>query len=106
MAYLMYLPIYLPPVWDHFDAIHQVDSIKPGVTTKEEVIHKFGQPDAQDTSGMSILYTGYHSDGLFVGPGGGDFRHHRKWTVVVCFDENDVVTIVSTIGVYYYLWQR
>ncbi len=37
--------IYVPPVWDIGDAIHEVDQIKERTTTKEEVLNLFGEPD-------------------------------------------------------------
>lgn len=93
--------IYVPPVWDAFDSVHRVDSIKPGVTTKEEVLQKFGQPDSKTPYYDPVDYTyyGYKSDGvawvfLF---GDRDLPlNQKRWRVNVHFDQNDVVSSIST----------
>jgi outer membrane protein assembly factor BamE (lipoprotein component of BamABCDE complex) len=92
---------WIPPVWDHYDAINQADTIKPGVTTREEVIQKFGQPAAKDPCNNSIqyTYTGNRSEGfvyLPIAPPGFGLLQEKRWRVVICFDEKDVVTSVST----------
>jgi hypothetical protein len=138
-------PPYIPPVWDRFDAINKLDSIKPGISTKDEVVKRLGSPDAQDRSGKFFQYTGWTDITLIFVPLNkeslsyamcGDFdplcqsvplpndvenflnsredmifydaTHDRqlklgsshpggqRWMVSIRFDENDVVTRVST----------
>lgn len=97
---LVALTACIPPVWDSFDVINRVDSVEPGVTTREEVIQKFGKPDSEQPSSRSIDYRGHMSGGILVlvSPGGGYIGplYPKRWKVVIYFDANDVVSDVST----------
>jgi hypothetical protein len=89
----------IPPVWDSFDVIYRVDSIKPGVTTKDEVIQKFGKPDAQELCDGSVqyTYTGTKSMGFLLIYPAGSMIKEKRWKVFICFDENNVVSSVSKV---------
>jgi hypothetical protein len=93
---------YLPPVLTSDDNIDSVDAIKPGVTTKEEVVQKFGKPFAKNPDESSIIYFGVKNKGAIWIPmhcGGGECGlviDPDSWSVVIQFDANDVVTNVST----------
>jgi hypothetical protein len=101
---------YIPPVWNINAPINSVDSIKPGVTTKEDILKKLGKPHWQDRSGRSFEYLGVKSNGIFfiavVIPGctspsehcvvgAGDELDRRPWSIDIEFDKNDVVSSVS-----------
>jgi hypothetical protein len=93
---------YIPAVWDYNDMINRLDSIKIGVTTKDEVIEKYGPPYSQDPSNRQMLYEGHMSQGIFVivtsvgGPGAiGEIKPIR-WIVDIRYDEDNVVTSIST----------
>jgi hypothetical protein len=95
--------IYIPPVWDVNDKIYRIDSIKPGVTTKSDVIDKFGLPNKQAPWGNSVqyIYSGTKSSGIFLyitPPSGGSLEKKEGWKIVIRFDKNDVVSSVSTIS--------
>jgi hypothetical protein len=115
---------YVVPVWDRFDEISRVDSIKPGITTREEVLRRFGKPDAQDPSGKFIQCTGWTDTTVLFIPlttdtgilSGGEAAilydvtrgktikspvhplhpGGQRWLVGIRFDEHDVVSRVST----------
>ena len=93
--------IYVPPVWDAGDAIYLLDFIEVGVTTKEEIVARLGDPDFvyEEDDGSRFTYDGYKSGGFFVIiyvppiPGEADPSH---WQVHIDFDEDDVVRAVRT----------
>jgi hypothetical protein len=94
---------YLPPVWQLNDAIDRVDTIKPGVTTREEVLARFGKPDWQTSAGDRIEYWGTKSKGVFMMLPPRDPAEKpccmigkKNWVVTIQFDEHDIVTNVST----------
>jgi hypothetical protein len=99
--------IYVPPIWDINDKIYRLDSIKPGVTTKQEVIEKFGPPEKTLPWKTSIqfIYTGTMSHGFFTfiypDPGLGRFTgqvNKKAWKLIIRFDDNDVVYRVLTVS--------
>ena len=93
--------VYVPPVWEGAHAIDQLEFIEPGVTTKDEVVAKFGQPAKtyEGTLWTYFVYKGYKSGGfivfVYVPPVPGE-ADPSEWTVAIAFDENDVVTEVWT----------
>ena len=97
---------YVPPVWDKYDVINRIDSIQPRVTTKKEVLQRFGKPDSQNPEGTFFQYTGWTDSGILFIPvdspvalsmAYGQSRNQRTpWLVNIRFDENDIVTIVET----------
>ena len=89
--------IYVPPVWDAGDEIYRLDFIEPGVTTKDQVLGRLGEPDTRsEAPGVSsFIYQGKTVDQVFivgVTPVGGV---ETDWWVMIEFDENDVVSQVS-----------
>ena len=116
-------PPYIPPVWDRYDAINKLDTIEPGITTKEEVLKRVGRPDEKKSSGKLFEYSGWtdvtlifiplNTDVRVLSGGEGAIRYDatnrrvlkppfnpahpggHPWTVIVRFDENDVVISVS-----------
>ncbi len=102
---LLALPgcIYVPPVWDIGDTINDVDWIKPGVTTKAQVVERLGEPDS--SGGEAINYTGKSSHGFFAvglcGRGGGcvgagGLIEEKLWWVDIKFDKAGVVRSIDT----------
>lgn len=95
--------VYVPPVWDASDPIYSIDSIKPGVTTKDELLQKFGEPQWKDPyySPVKYIYSGHKSHGamLYIIPFIDEIRLQQVgqegWKVVIHFDENDVVDSIS-----------
>jgi hypothetical protein len=96
--------LYVPPVWDIGDAIYSADSIKEGITTKQEVLKVLGEPHAQwKENGNDVFsYEGETSNGfLFIGgPGPGccwvEFMDEEHWWIRIEFDENDIVETFLT----------
>ena len=92
--------IYVPPVWDIFDAIGFVQFIEEGVTTKPRVLALFGEPDRVDEENNVLHYSGRQSLGgiCFGAYGSGDcgLIKERSWWVTIEFDENDVVATVKS----------
>ena len=94
---------YVPPVWDYSDQVYRVDSIKIGVTTKEDILKKFGQPYSEDSEQRQIVYRGHISKGFLAifppGPyGASGFIgevNSRDWKVDIHYDETGVVTDIS-----------
>ena len=103
--------IYIPPVWDINDAINNIDWIKPGVTTKEQVVKRLGEPyiiywgegsDGDIVYGERIIYRGKSSDG-FIGWGmGGTGRagliEEEAWSIDIEFDAAGVVQKLTKSG--------
>ncbi len=101
---LLVLPgcIYVPPVWDIGDAINNVDWIKPGVTTKEQVVKRLGEPDG--IAGDLIFYQGNWSDGyIFWGSvccvAGAGLIEEESWSIDIEFDAAGVVRKLTKSGV-------
>ena len=92
--------IYVPPVWDVGDEIYHLDFIKPGMTTKDQVLAELGEPDGsyELPTGTRFVYTGHKSGGFIAGMyyGGGEIAP-SDWTVTIAFDENDVVSAIFGI---------
>lgn len=82
----------LPPVWDAFDAINQVDKVEPGVTTKIEVIEILGEPSV--VVGNKLRYSGSKSDGA-MGGCAGRLINEKPWHIEVRLNANDVVQSVK-----------
>ena len=88
---------YVPPVWDAWDKIYQLDFIEPGVTTKDEVLARLGEPDRSYEA--EVRYTGHASTGalIFVLPGAPPLVYEtEEWWVIIEFDEKNVVSNVKT----------
>jgi outer membrane protein assembly factor BamE (lipoprotein component of BamABCDE complex) len=91
---------YLPPIWDRSDEINRVPSIRPGITTKEEVVNILGPPHSKNRTGKSFEYYGTKSRGLIIIPLpqlAFSLISEKRWKLVVSFDENNIVTSVLTI---------
>jgi outer membrane protein assembly factor BamE (lipoprotein component of BamABCDE complex) len=88
---------YFPPIWDRSDEINRVPSIRPGITTKEEVVNILGPPHSENRTGKSFEYYGTKSRGLIFLPPIGVGAPERRWKLVVSFDENNIVTSILTI---------
>lgn len=88
---------YVPPIWDIPDAINHIDFIEPGVTTKEQVLGRLGEPDALLDGGVRYFYGGHSSGGLLVS-GTTEIVNSRPWTVSIVFDEHDLVCSIRATG--------
>ncbi len=89
--------VYVPPVWDAVDEIYQLDFIEPGVTTKDQVLARLGEPDTSDEG--EVRYTGLKSTGafIFILPTGLPIVYDKEeWWVTIEFDEDNVVSAVRT----------
>ena len=85
--------IYVPPVWDAWDAIKRVDQIEVGKTTRSEVLDLLGDPDSGDRENAEeFRYAGMHSDGYFTQ----GYINEERWWIKVAFDENGVVEKVTS----------
>jgi outer membrane protein assembly factor BamE (lipoprotein component of BamABCDE complex) len=79
------------------DAIHKVDQVEEGTTTREEVLKLLGEPDWKGESvfrgGEYVFgYSGSTSAGaLLFGWGHGRVLYRENWWIDVTFDENGVV---------------
>ena len=91
--------IYVPPVWDIGDEIDSLDFIEPGVTTKEHVLERLGEPKTStefpDGKGL-FIYRGEKSGGVILGLGAGGVIALSKWMVAIDFDGNDRASAVRT----------
>ena len=91
--------IYVPPVWDIGDKIDSLDFIEPGVTTKEQVLERLGEPDTStefaDGKGL-FIYRGEKSGGVILGLGAGGEIALSNWMVAIDFDGNDRASAVRT----------
>ena len=92
--------VYVPPVWDVFDEIGYVGSIEEGVTTKQQVLGRFGEPDIRYETGNTFRYEGTSSAGaICIGGAGraecGTFGE-EAWWIIVTFDGRDIVSSVVT----------
>jgi hypothetical protein len=88
--------VYVPPVWDADDAIHSVDEIEEGITTREEVLDILGEPDRVHEDGNVYYYAGEYSEGFIMSlgfplPPGGGLLEEGRWYVRVIFDESGIV---------------
>ncbi len=88
--------VYVPPVWDAGDEIYYLDDIESGVTTKEQVLAKLGEPDIELDDGASYWYTGRKGGGAGMLVVIFGFDPGSIWTVTIDFDENDVVSKVQS----------
>lgn len=94
------VPVYVPPVWDVGDEIHDADEIVEGVTTKTEVLELLGEPHW--VHGRSFRYSGSTSSGawaLLAATGNaaiGGFIDAERWWVYVSYDEDDYVETFAT----------
>ena len=103
MALVLLVPgcIHVPPVWEGGQERNQLDFIEQGVTTKEEVLAKLGEPvgSYKGMHGTNFVYRGHTSGGviviIYVPPMGGEANPHY-WIVTIAFDKNDVVSAVRT----------
>jgi TPR repeat protein len=93
--------VYVPPVWDAFDAIQRIDRIEPGVTTRKEVLSHLGDPD-NGVDSAQYLYSGKHSAGFLFIPNPIDINYsigeivgEQSWWVAVDFDESGFVEAIS-----------
>ena len=86
--------VYIPPVWDVGDAINDVDKIKVGVSTKEEVLKKLGQPNGKDVSKPVFQYSGEQSSGFLILRGRAGLVREKYWWVEVEFNEKGVVNFL------------
>lgn len=73
------------------DSNSHISSLVPTVTTKEEVINKYGEPDYKE----SYLSKEYYTYG-YKEPNKNDFDYReKKQSIVVTIDENEIVEKVS-----------
>ncbi len=90
--------IYVPPVWDAADEIDQLGFLKPGVTSRADVIATLGEPDTVDEGidGSVFTYRGEKTEvaAILIPPI--PLHKSKSWWVRIEFDENDVVRAAST----------
>ena len=89
---------YIPPFWNIGAEIDELDFIEPGVTTKEQVLAELGKPDTLYRKGVEseFFYSGQKSaGGILIGYGAAEIAP-EYWSVIIRFDENDLVIGVRT----------
>ncbi len=87
--------VYVPPVWDAGDAINDIEWIEPGVTTKEQVFERLGDPGS--VVGEQIVYSGASSGGWFS-LGARGLIGEKQWVIQIEFDKAGVVRKVVEYG--------
>jgi hypothetical protein len=92
--------VYVPPVWDEYDATKHVGEIEEGVTTRQQVIDRLGEPDERSSDDTVFSYEGTTSDGwMFVGGWsyyGMGYLNSERWRLTIHFDENSLVEEIAT----------
>jgi hypothetical protein len=86
--------VYVPPVWDGGDAIHQVDEISEGVSTRTDVLDVLGEPTSDADPGEH-RYQGYSSYGMLIF-GVAGLIDEDPWYVTITFDDSDYVERIIT----------
>jgi len=90
----------VPPIWDVEDVIYQLETIEEGVTTKSEVLEKFGEPYYRDEDINLFTYNGETSKGYVFAAAGytgsGTLIDEQSWWVTIYFDESDAVAFLVT----------
>jgi hypothetical protein len=87
--------VYVPPVWDAGDEIHDVDQIRESVTTKAEVLALLGEPDFENRHDREFKYEGQSSAGFAIIVNRGGLVNPKSWSICISFDEYDVVRYVD-----------
>ena len=91
--------IYVPPVWDAYDAINHVDDLEVGKSTRSQVLGLLGDPEG-DPDGSALDYSGEHSDGYVMAgstlSAAAGLINEERWWVTIYFDEEDVVQAACT----------
>ena len=96
--------VYVPPVWDGGDAIHGIEEISEGVSTRQDVLDVLGEPTSDADPGK-LTYQGHSSYGFIIcclslGGGGGAGKvgliEEDPWYVTVTFDDSDYVERIFT----------
>jgi hypothetical protein len=95
------LPIGVPvPRDENIGQVVKVDAGEIGITTKQEILARWGEPRTTDDDDRVIVYTWDHKDTkwcgtvifLFLPAGGGQFScsdPHTFHLMLIQFDEND-----------------
>jgi hypothetical protein len=69
----------------------EVSNLKAGVTTKNDVIERLGEPGATFSQESEFVYTDYQSEVAFISIGGGGATAGRLHFLVLIFDEDGVL---------------
>jgi hypothetical protein len=106
LAALFALPLgaclYVPPVWDISDPNNQIDSIKIGETTRDEVLSLVGDgpslcAGASEETSRWYRYSGTHSAGRLAYAGGDRASlAETPWYLNIYFNDQGVVEAVDT----------